>query len=103
MKSFSALGYCDGVNSIVNGSGLTNSVAGRMSYFSIYLEDDFHNPSPVEVRILAVNIMRKNDTLRIKPTILPQRDIQGAAPFLADQGGKTKYYRTLIFVFPIIS
>ncbi|CAA6672225.1 unnamed protein product [Spirodela intermedia] len=45
---FVFVGYCDGVNSVVNGSGLISSVAGRMSYFSVYLEDMFHNPSQLK-------------------------------------------------------
>lgn len=48
-----------------------------MSYFSIYLEDMFHNPSPVEARILTVKILRNNDTISIRPAIFPQRDFQG--------------------------
>ncbi|CAA7409383.1 unnamed protein product [Spirodela intermedia] len=75
---FVFVGYCDGVNSVVNGSGLISSVAGRMSYFSVYLEDMFHNPSPVEARILTVKILRKNDSTSIRPAIFPQRDFQGS-------------------------
>ncbi|XP_078445545.1 gamete expressed 2 [Wolffia australiana] len=80
------VGYCDGENSIVNGSGLFSSVVGRMSYFSIYLEDTFRIPSPVEAKILTANIIRKNDTTIIRPRILPQKDTHGALSSPVDPG-----------------
>ncbi|MQM01072.1 hypothetical protein Taro_033821, partial [Colocasia esculenta] len=75
--TFRRVGYCDGVNSVVNGSGLTGSVVGRMSYFSVYLEDVFHNPAPVEDNVLTVQILRKNDTVSVRPIIFPRKNFDG--------------------------
>ncbi|KAF3794261.1 GAMETE EXPRESSED 2 protein [Nymphaea thermarum] len=62
-------GYCHGSNSVVNGSGLAVSVAGQVSYFSIYLEDAYHNPSPIELKRLRVQILRKSDSYSVLPNI----------------------------------
>ncbi|XP_031479988.1 protein GAMETE EXPRESSED 2 [Nymphaea colorata] len=63
------IGYCHGSNSVVNGSGLAVSVAGRVSYFSIYLEDAYHNPSPIELTRLRVQILRRSDSYSVLPNI----------------------------------
>ncbi|XP_026453766.1 protein GAMETE EXPRESSED 2-like isoform X1 [Papaver somniferum] len=74
------VGYCDGVNSVVNGTGLTSSTAGTNSSFSVYLEDIYHNPSPVEAETLQVKITRKNDSYSILPTIYTKQNVDGPAP-----------------------
>ncbi|KAF6176767.1 hypothetical protein GIB67_031578 [Kingdonia uniflora] len=65
------VGYCDGLNSVVNGSGLSGSIAGRMSKFSVYLQDLYHNPSPVEAEQLRVQILRTIDSYSVWPIISP--------------------------------
>ncbi|XP_024922274.2 protein GAMETE EXPRESSED 2 isoform X2 [Ziziphus jujuba] len=65
------VGYCNGSNSIVNGSGLNNSTAGEIAYFSVYLNDIYHYPSPVEVERLQVEIVREIDSYGVQPTIYP--------------------------------
>ncbi|KAK1285972.1 Protein GAMETE EXPRESSED 2 [Acorus calamus] len=64
-------GYCDGLNSVVNGSGLASSDAGQISYFSVYLEDMYHNPSPVEPDRLHVKIMRRDGAFSIRADVTP--------------------------------
>ena len=71
------LGYCHGLNSFVNGSGIANSVSGRMSLFTVYLEDLYHNPSPIEAQWLYVQIFSKNDTSIVRPVIFPLRTPNG--------------------------
>ncbi|KAL5701321.1 hypothetical protein ACHQM5_026668 [Ranunculus cassubicifolius] len=73
------VGYCDGLNSVVNGSGLFSSVAGETSNFSIYLEDKYHNPSPVEADALKVQIIRKTDLHTVLSNISPQLSGDGNA------------------------
>ncbi|XP_068483450.1 protein GAMETE EXPRESSED 2 [Phaseolus vulgaris] len=63
------IGYCDGVKSVVNGSGLNDSVAGVKEEFSVYLNDIYQYPSPVEASILQVQISRQNDSYRVMPVI----------------------------------
>lgn len=48
-----------------------SSVAGRMSSFTVYLQDLFHNPSPVEIGRLRVDILSENSTLNTIPIIIP--------------------------------
>ncbi|KAI3896844.1 hypothetical protein MKX03_028350 [Papaver bracteatum] len=74
------VGYCDGVNSVINGTGLTSSTAGTNSSFSVYLEDVYHNPSPVEAETLHVKITRKNDSYSILPTIYTRQNVDGPSP-----------------------
>ncbi|KAK1293769.1 Protein GAMETE EXPRESSED 2 [Acorus calamus] len=64
-------GYCDGLNSVVNGSGLASSDAGQISYFSVYLEDMDHNPAPVEPDRLHVKIMRRDGAFSIRADVTP--------------------------------
>ncbi|MED6108037.1 hypothetical protein PIB30_019814 [Stylosanthes scabra] len=49
------VGYCDGVKSVVNGSGLNDSVAGIKQEFSVYLNDVYEYPSPVEADVVQTN------------------------------------------------
>ncbi|KAL7104906.1 hypothetical protein ACP275_07G011600 [Erythranthe tilingii] len=63
------IGYCDGANSIVNGSGLNNSVAGETERFSIFLKDAYLYPSPVELESLRVQIMHESDFQIVRPII----------------------------------
>ncbi|CAN6449712.1 unnamed protein product [Victoria cruziana] len=63
------IGYCHSSNSVVNGSGLAVSVAGQVSYFSVYLEDAYHNPSPIELKRLRVQIVRRADSYSVFPNI----------------------------------
>ncbi|XP_058067826.1 protein GAMETE EXPRESSED 2 isoform X2 [Magnolia sinica] len=79
------VGYCDGFNSVVNGSGLASSVAGKMSSFSVYLEDKYHYPSPVDAERLRVQIIRKIDSYNVQPTIHPMV-VDGYG-----QGGQNNY------------
>ncbi|XP_022760596.1 protein GAMETE EXPRESSED 2 [Durio zibethinus] len=71
------VGYCDGFMSIVNGTGLNNSVAGEMAEFSVYLSDVFQYPSPVEVERLQVEIKREVDSTSVLPTIYPTQFSDG--------------------------
>ncbi|KAG9456070.1 hypothetical protein H6P81_000578 [Aristolochia fimbriata] len=75
------VGYCHGLNSIVNGSALNGSVAGGTSNFSIYLQDIYHNPAPIALQWTRVQIMRRNDSLEVPSTILPMFLINGKAPY----------------------
>ncbi|KAJ6808757.1 protein GAMETE EXPRESSED 2-like [Iris pallida] len=70
-------GYCHGLNSFANGSGLIGSVAGITSDFTVYLEDLYHNPSPVEVQRLQVRIISNNGTPNVRPVIYPLRSLNG--------------------------
>ncbi|KAL5201804.1 hypothetical protein ABZP36_036158 [Zizania latifolia] len=63
------VGYCDGSNSFANGSGLAHSVAGSVSHFMVYLEDQYNIPSPVESTRLQVQILSKNGTSNANPII----------------------------------
>ncbi|XP_077238223.1 gamete expressed 2 [Tasmannia lanceolata] len=74
------VGYCNGLNSVINGSGLAGSVAGQMSYFSVYLEDVYRNPAPVEVEQLHVQITRIIDSYSVRPSILPMKILYGNEP-----------------------
>ncbi|PNY15797.1 gamete protein, partial [Trifolium pratense] len=72
------VGYCDGVKSVINGSGLNNSVAGRKEEFSVYLNDMYQYPSPVEEGILQVQILRDNDSHSVSPIIYPMLNKTGS-------------------------
>ncbi|XP_020266792.1 protein GAMETE EXPRESSED 2-like [Asparagus officinalis] len=84
------IGYCHGLNSFVNGSGLANSISGRMSHFIVYLEDLYHNPSPVEAQWLQVQIFSKNSTFIIHPVMWPLRNTNGTAPSPVLLEGRTE-------------
>ncbi|KAM4116440.1 hypothetical protein ACB094_02G050100 [Castanea mollissima] len=74
------VGYSDGLKSVVNGSGLNNSVAGKMAEFSVYLNDLYQYPSPVEVERLQVQIVRQIDSYYVLPSISPLHIINGSEP-----------------------
>ncbi|KAH6831907.1 hypothetical protein C2S53_012782 [Perilla frutescens var. hirtella] len=63
------IGYCDGVNSIVNGSGLHKSAVGETAKFSIFLRDAYLYPSPVQLESLQVHIMQVSNSRIIQPSI----------------------------------
>ncbi|KAK4265789.1 hypothetical protein QN277_026795 [Acacia crassicarpa] len=71
------VGYCDGVKSVVNGSGLNDSVAGALAEFYVYLNDIYQYPSPVEAELFQVLISRVNDSYIISPTIYPVLNTTG--------------------------
>ncbi|WCJ41413.1 gamete expressed 2 [Euphorbia peplus] len=72
------IGYCDGSSSIVNGSGLNDSVAGEVAQFAIYLVDTFQYPAFVEVQSIQIQIGDENATYRVQPSIQPL--INGSEP-----------------------
>ncbi|XP_020090194.1 protein GAMETE EXPRESSED 2 isoform X3 [Ananas comosus] len=74
------IGYCHGSNSFANGSGLAHSIAGRMSFFTVFLEDQYHNPSPIEAERLYVRILCKNGTYEVSTIIFPLRNVSERAP-----------------------
>lgn len=58
------------MNSLVNGSGLSNSVAGETEQFSVFLKDAYLYPSPVELESLRVQIVLESDSrIIIHPSI----------------------------------
>lgn len=71
------IGYCNGTNSVVNGSGLNSSTAGVLAEFSVYLNDAFQYPSPVEIERLEVQIVRENDSYNVQSSIIPMQTING--------------------------
>ncbi|XP_021770837.1 protein GAMETE EXPRESSED 2-like [Chenopodium quinoa] len=75
-----SIGNCDGFNSIVNGSGLNNSVAGQEARFSVYLKDAYEYPCPVEMRMLQVQISCPADSYMVLPTIYPLEESIGIKP-----------------------
>ncbi|XP_035539141.1 protein GAMETE EXPRESSED 2 isoform X2 [Juglans regia] len=74
------VGYCDGLKSVVNGSGLNNSIAGEVAEFTVYLKDLYQYPSAVEVERLQVQIVRESDSYYVSPTISPLHVINGSEP-----------------------
>ncbi|GMJ12238.1 gamete expressed 2 [Hibiscus trionum] len=77
------VGYCDGLESIVNGTGLNASVAGEVAEFSVYLRDAFQYPSQVEVERLQVEIRREIDSASVSSTIHPIQISNGELPGIA--------------------
>lgn len=71
------IGYCDGVNSIINGSGLNHSVAGELSRFFVFLKDAYLYPSPVELERVKVQIVREFDSSHVQATISPMEMVNG--------------------------
>lgn len=65
------------MKSVVNGSGLNDSVAGVTAKFYVYLNDIYQYPSPVEAEILQVLISRQNDSYIVSPTIYPMLNTTG--------------------------
>ncbi|VAI32663.1 unnamed protein product [Triticum turgidum subsp. durum] len=72
------VGYCDGSKSIVNGSGLVQSVAGSPSSFMVYLLDQYQSPSPIDTDMMRVQILSRNGTSGVNPVITPVREPNGA-------------------------
>ncbi|KAM1923418.1 hypothetical protein ACFX15_021336 [Malus domestica] len=83
------VGYCNGTNSVVNGSGLSSSTAGVLAEFSVYLNDAFQYPSPVEIERLEVQIVRANDSYNVQSSIFPMQTINGSGPARALRYGAT--------------
>ncbi|KAK9726330.1 hypothetical protein RND81_05G206500 [Saponaria officinalis] len=73
-----SIGYCDGFNSIINGSGLNRSVAGEEARFQVYLKDKYQYPSPVETSMVQVQITRQADSSSVLPTIYPLESFNGS-------------------------
>lgn len=59
------------MKSIVNGSGLQNSVAGEVSKFSIFLRDIYDYPSPFNLITIRVEITLPLISLDVDPHIYP--------------------------------
>ncbi|CAL5413093.1 unnamed protein product [Camellia sinensis] len=72
------IGYCDGMKSIVNGSGLNDSVAGEVARFSVVLKDAYQYPAPVELEKLQVQIMREIDSYYVQSSIYPIQNVNGS-------------------------
>lgn len=70
------------MHSVVNGSGLNDSVAGEVSRFSISLNDAYQYPSPVEVERIHVQITLPSLSLRVNPQIHPRDSINGIKLFI---------------------
>nr|GEZ17653.1 hypothetical protein [Tanacetum cinerariifolium] len=73
------VGYCDGVKSIVNGSGLTDSFVGKACNFSIFLRDAYDYSAPLDLEKLQVEI-RRPGSLPIDPQIYPRDSVNGTQP-----------------------
>ncbi|KAF3658328.1 Protein GAMETE EXPRESSED 2, partial [Capsicum annuum] len=73
------IGYCDGMNSIVNGSGLNDSVAGETARFSVLLRDAYLYPSLVEIESLQVQVVKEFDSYHAQASIHPMRVVNGTA------------------------
>ncbi|XP_073117986.1 protein GAMETE EXPRESSED 2 isoform X4 [Elaeis guineensis] len=74
------IGYCHGSHGFANGSGLARSRAGILADFTVYLEDIYHNPSPIEAEKLHVQIVSENGTVSVRPVIFPLRNISEHGP-----------------------
>ncbi|KAL8263712.1 hypothetical protein R6Q59_021842 [Mikania micrantha] len=74
------IGYCDDMQSVVNGSGLTDSVAGDISRFSISLKDAYQYPSPLELERLQVQITLPSLSLHVNSQIYPKDYNNGTQP-----------------------
>ncbi|VFQ64926.1 unnamed protein product [Cuscuta campestris] len=72
------IGYCDGLGSIVNGTGLNHSVAGETARFSVYLRDAYEYPSLVELQVLHVQILHEVDSQPLQPIIHPKKMVNGS-------------------------
>uniref|UniRef100_A0A7N0UQ31 GEX2 N-terminal Ig-like domain-containing protein n=1 Tax=Kalanchoe fedtschenkoi TaxID=63787 RepID=A0A7N0UQ31_KALFE len=81
------VGYCDGANSVINGSGLDSSIAGEVEKFSVYLKDKYQYPSPVELNIIRVQILRETDFLPVWPTIVPLETVNGSVSLRSSAHG----------------
>ncbi|XP_059632750.1 protein GAMETE EXPRESSED 2 [Cornus florida] len=73
------IGYCDGMNSIINGSGLNHSVAGEVARFSVFLKDAYQYPSPVELERFQVKIVKESESYYVvRPSIYPVQPVNGS-------------------------
>ncbi|PSR92570.1 Protein GAMETE EXPRESSED like [Actinidia chinensis var. chinensis] len=72
------VGYCDGMNSIVKGSGLNDSISGETARFSVVLKDAYEYPAPVELERLHVQIVREFDSYHVQPSIYPMQTVNGS-------------------------
>lgn len=84
------VGYCNGTNSVVNGTGLNRSAAGERSEFSVYLNDAYQYPSPVEIERLQVQIVREIDSYHVQSSIFPIQIINGSRPTRGIRFGTTE-------------
>nr|GMD68540.1 protein GAMETE EXPRESSED 2 [Ipomoea batatas] len=97
---FTEAGYCNGMSSIVNGTGLNHSVAGEVARFSIYLKDAFEYPSLIELEVLQVQILHEVDPQPLQPSIHPIRMVNGS--FSAGKLNLTEAHETEIaFTTPV--
>ncbi|KAH0728171.1 hypothetical protein KY284_004036 [Solanum tuberosum] len=71
------IGYCDGMNSIVNGSGLNDSVAGEAARFSVLLKDAYLYPSLIELESLQVLVVNEFDSYQPQASIHPMKMVHG--------------------------
>nr|XP_027120821.1 protein GAMETE EXPRESSED 2-like [Coffea arabica] len=71
------VGYCDGTNSVVNGTGLNHSFAGEVSTFSVFLRDAYLYPSPAELDMLQVKILHESSLKQLRPRIRPKKAEMG--------------------------
>ncbi|KAI3505114.1 hypothetical protein L1887_27025 [Cichorium endivia] len=74
------IGYCDGLKSIVNGSGLQNSIAGEVSKFSIFLRDAYQYPSQLDLHRLRVQITLPSLSIHVNPQIRSLDSLDGSQP-----------------------
>ncbi|XP_052190913.1 protein GAMETE EXPRESSED 2 isoform X2 [Diospyros lotus] len=72
------IGYCDGVNSIISGSGLNDSVAGEVGRFSVLLKDAYQYPAPIDLEKLQVRIVHEFDSHFVQPRIYPVQNVNGS-------------------------
>ncbi|KDO71738.1 hypothetical protein CISIN_1g002057mg [Citrus sinensis] len=98
------VGYCNGSSSVVNGSGLNDSVAGETAHFSVYLNDMFQYPYPVEVERLQVQIAREVDSSTVWPSISPTQiyNVQASAFDVTYTPEKSGIYKILVLCANIV-
>ncbi|WOL12428.1 protein GAMETE EXPRESSED 2 isoform X1 [Canna indica] len=89
------IGYCHESNIFANGSGLASAVAGRMSSFTVHLEDLYHNPSPVEEGRLRVEILSENSTSNVLPVIFPLQNLNEDSNVIQMSDGSTMWVPAL--------
>ncbi|KAK1390459.1 Gamete expressed 2 [Heracleum sosnowskyi] len=73
------VGYCSGSDSIINGSGLNDSVAGEVSKISVFLRDAYQYPSPIELERLRFQILQENETQHVWSSIYPKDFVNGSS------------------------
>nr|XP_043630504.1 protein GAMETE EXPRESSED 2 [Erigeron canadensis] len=74
------IGYCDDFQSIVEGPGLNDSVAGEVSKFHVLLKDAYQYPSPLDTEKLQVQITLPSLSLRVNPQIHPRDTANDTQP-----------------------